>query len=50
VQQIEDAIGQHDTPAGPPQVLPPGNRRGQISQFWVVEIHSDASLTIPSRM
>jgi len=36
--------------AFPPQLLAPGNRIAQIAQFWVVEIHVTASLTIPSRM
>lgn len=50
MKQIKNAIRQHDAAAGLPQAFTPGYGIAQIPQFWIVEIHLDASLTIPPRM
>jgi hypothetical protein len=50
MQQIENPVCQDHAPGFPPQPFPPGNRIAQRAQFWVVEFHVDASLTIPLRM
>ena len=50
VQQVENPIGKHHAAGLPLQAFPPCNRLAKIAQFWVVEFHVDASLTIPSRM
>lgn len=50
VQQIEDAIRQHHTFARRAQPLASRHRSFERKEFWVVQIHVCASLTIPLRL
>ncbi len=50
VQQIENAVRQHHTFARRAQHLASRHRTFERKEFWVVQIHVCASLTIPLRL
>ena len=50
VQQVEDPIRQHHAFTLRPERLAPRHCTVDRKEFWVVEIHVLASLTIPLRL